>query len=62
MTEKDTVKKTIIFPKRLDNVLRIQAAIADKSQTELIVEILENNVNPKLYDLLDDDNAKGRID
>ena len=54
MTEKDTIKKTIIFPKRLDNVLRIQAAISNRSQTDLIIDILEKSIDPKLYDLLDD--------
>lgn len=53
MTEKDTIKKTLIFPKRLDNVLRIQAAINNISQADLIIDILESAIDPKLYELID---------
>lgn len=53
MTEKDTIKKTLIIPKRLDNVLRIQAAIQNRSQADLIIDILESAIDPKLYELID---------
>ncbi|HZK55446.1 MAG TPA: hypothetical protein VFC84_14780 [Desulfosporosinus sp.] len=55
------IKKTLIFPKRLDNVLRIQSAIKNISQGELIVNILTDAIDPKLYDLLDEPTPRDAI-
>lgn len=35
------------------DVLRIQAAIQNRSQADLIIDILESAIDPKLYELID---------
>lgn len=53
MTEKDTVKKTLIFPRKLDNLLRVQSAIHNTSQGQEIVNILTRAIEPQIIKLLE---------
>jgi len=56
--DEEQIKKTLIIPKRIDNLLRIQSAIQNISQGQLIVDILTAGINPDLIPLLDMEMAR----